>query len=64
MVIDRSSKKAFDKMAKAVAAYVKSMGGSAVVVGPIGMGRDSDELRFNYYLKVHITGVQPTKKLP
>lgn len=54
----RSKKvKAFDKMAYAVAAYVKEMGGTALVLGGTGfIPRDG---KFKYTLCIDILGKPP-----
>lgn len=58
----KSNRPEFDKMCMAIAEYIKSMGGSAVVVGNVGIGQEVGALKFNYFIKVGITGKIPTKK--
>lgn len=58
----KKNNKAFDEMANAIANYIKSMGGTAVVVGSVGMGKEVGALKFNYFIKINITGKMPTKK--
>lgn len=58
--VDKSGA-AFDKMAIAIGEYIKTMGGTAVVVGGVSIGQEIGSLRHNYFIKVGITGSIPTK---
>ncbi len=59
--LDKSAS-AFDKMALAIAKYIETMDGTAVIVGGVGIGQDIAARKFNYFIKVGITGKMPTKK--
>ena len=52
----------FTPFAKAVAKYIKSMGGSAVVVGGVQIEQEFGSLKYNYFIRIGITGIKPTKK--
>lgn len=56
------SERAFEKMAIAIAKYIKTMGGTAVIVGGVGVGKEIDALKHNYFIKIGITGKMPTEK--
>lgn len=51
--------KAFNEMAVAIGKYIKAMGGEAMVVG--GIEIEQGLRKFNYTLRIGITGKQPTK---
>lgn len=60
--IKKKGKKEFEVMAKAVAGYIKSMGGTAVVVGGVSVGEDFGSRKYNYFIQIAITGMKPTEK--
>ena len=51
--------RARDALYRAVEAYIRLAGGSAVVVGGVEIQRWQDELKFNYRLAIRVTGVPP-----
>lgn len=53
---------AFDAMARALAAYIESMGGKAVVVGGVSVGKMAGSLDYNYFVQINVTGKMPNKK--
>lgn len=54
-----STQKEFDAMARAVARYIKAMGGHAVVIGGVGV-QERPPLKMNYTLHIDFTGKPPT----
>ncbi len=52
---------AFDNLAKAVGAYIGSIGGTTVLVGPIGL--ISTERPLSWSLCIGILGKQPKRKI-
>ena len=56
-------KDATDKLYAAVASYIKSRGGSAVVIGGISIIRWPGEQKYNFTLGVGITGKIPTVEI-
>jgi hypothetical protein len=63
----KTQKKKVDKymvLYKAIAKYIESVGGTAVVVGGIKIGQEWGARKFNYFIQIPITGVMPTFKTP
>ena len=58
----KKTDRAFYKMAKAVAEYIKEMGGSAIVVGDVSVGKREGSRKFNHFIQINFTGKAPTKK--
>ena len=58
----KKSDKVYNNMAKAVAEYIMSMGGSAIVIGGVAIGKDPSSLKYNYFIQIKITGKMPTKR--
>ena len=55
--------KEFEGMAHALARYIKGLGGTAVVVGGVSVGKHIGAREFNYFVQIDITGKMPTKKI-
>ncbi len=53
----------FTTFAKAIAKYIKSIGGSALVVGGVKIGQEFGALKYNYYIQIGITGKPPKSKI-
>lgn len=56
----KESRDAFYTIAVAVAKYIKIMGGTALIVGGVGIGQDIGAKKFNYFIRIDITGKKPT----
>ena len=48
---------------KALAKYIKSIGGSAVLVGGISIGQEWDWAKYNYFVRIKVTGKIPPKPI-
>lgn len=57
----KPGEKEFEAMAVAIGKYIKAMGGNAVLVGGVSIGQNPDALKYNYFIKVGITGKKPSK---
>ena len=58
----RVGEKEFDVMARAVAAYIEAMGGTAAFIGGVSVGQNPYALKFRYFIQIDITGKKPVKK--
>lgn len=57
----KKEKDNFTPLAKAIDKYIRSIGGTAVVIGDVKIGQEVGSLKFNYFIQVGITGKKPTK---
>lgn len=54
--------KEFRAMADSIAKYIEGRGGSAIVIGGVKVGKEFGALRYNYFIKIAITGKMPKSK--
>ena len=54
--------KEFNVMARAIGRYIEVMGGKAVVIGGVSVGKKVGALKLNHFIQVEFTGRAPTKK--
>ena len=54
--------KAFEGLANALAKYIAAMGGKAVVVGGVSIEQSIGARKFNYVVRISVTGKVPTKR--
>ncbi len=54
--------KAFDKMATALAEYIESLGGKALVLGGTGVWQEPGDGKYNYWIRFKVTGKMPKER--
>lgn len=59
----KKNDKEWNALIKAAEAYIKSMGGSVIVIGPIVIERWPDDLPAKYTLGIKCLGNAPTERI-